>query len=65
MRDLAEIGLSPENCEQWFERAVLVFLAVMFIIIVLRVSMRSFSLLLREPNMFPLLTYVAFYSYIW
>ena len=25
MRDLAEIGLSPENCEQWFERAVLVF----------------------------------------
>lgn len=60
MRDLAEIGLSPENCEQWFERAVLVFLAVMFIIIVLRVSMRSLSLLLREPNMFPLLTYVAF-----
>jgi hypothetical protein len=38
MRDLAEIGLSPENCEQWFERAVLVFVCVMFIIIVLRVS---------------------------
>jgi hypothetical protein len=38
MRDLAEIGLSPENCEQWFERAVLVFVGVMFIIIVLRVS---------------------------
>jgi hypothetical protein len=38
MRDLAEIGLSPENCEQWFERVVLVFVCVMFIIIVLRVS---------------------------
>ena len=40
MRDLAEIGLSLETCEQWFERAVLVFVGVMFIIIVLRV--RSF-----------------------
>ena len=39
MRDLAEIGLSPETCEQWFERAVLVFVGVMFIIIVLRVSL--------------------------
>ena len=43
MRDLAEIGLGPENCEQWFERAVLVFVGVMFIIIVLRVSKRSFN----------------------
>ncbi|KAF8505813.1 hypothetical protein F5888DRAFT_1651991 [Russula emetica] len=39
MRDLAEIGLSPENCEQWFERAVLVFVGVMFIIIVLRLHL--------------------------
>jgi hypothetical protein len=38
MRDLAEIGLSPENCEQWFERAVVVFVGIMFIIIVVRVS---------------------------
>jgi hypothetical protein len=38
MRDLAEIGLSSENCEQWFERGVMVFVGVMFIIIVLRVS---------------------------
>ena len=38
MRDLAEIGLSSENCEQWFERAVIVFVGVMFVIIVLRVS---------------------------
>jgi len=36
MRDLAEIGLSPENCEQWFERGVMVFVGVMFIIIVVR-----------------------------
>ncbi|KAI9513354.1 hypothetical protein F5148DRAFT_295130 [Russula earlei] len=39
MRDLAEIGLSPENCEQWFERAVLVFVGVMFIIIILRLNL--------------------------
>jgi len=39
MRDLAEIGLSPENCEQWFERAVSVFVGVMFIIIVLRLHL--------------------------
>ena len=38
MRDLAEMGLSPENCEQWFERAVMVFVGVMFVIIVVRVS---------------------------
>ena len=38
MRDLAEIGLSSENCEQWFERGVMVFVGVMFIIIVIRVS---------------------------
>lgn len=38
MRDLAETGFSPENCEQWFERAVLVFIGIMFIIIILRVS---------------------------
>jgi hypothetical protein len=55
MRDLAEIGLSPENCEQWFERAVLVFVAVMFIIIVLRVSNRSFF-----ATIVPLLTDIPF-----
>ena len=41
VRDLAEIGLSPENCEQWFERAVMVFVGVMFIIIAVRVSLSS------------------------
>jgi len=39
MRDLAEMGLSPETCEQWFERAVVVFVGVMFIIIVLRLHL--------------------------
>jgi len=39
MRDLAEIGLSPESCEQWFERAVVVFVGVMFIIIVVRLHL--------------------------
>jgi hypothetical protein len=38
MRDLAELGLSSENCEQWFERGVLLFVGVMFVIIVVRVS---------------------------
>ena len=38
MRDLGEMGLSSENCEQWFERGVLVFVGVMFVVIVVRVS---------------------------
>lgn len=56
MRDLAEIGLSPESCEQWFERAVVVFVGVMFIIIVIRVS----DISSREPIMVPFLTFVHF-----
>jgi hypothetical protein len=53
MRDMAEMGLSPENCEQWFERAVMVFVGVMFVIIIVRVSKRYFSLQGRrtEPSM--------------
>jgi len=39
MRDLAETGFSPENCEQWFERAVVVFIGIMFIIIILRLHL--------------------------
>ncbi|KAI0268216.1 hypothetical protein BC834DRAFT_821407 [Gloeopeniophorella convolvens] len=39
MRDLAEMGLSSENCEQWFERVLVVFVAVMFIIIVIRLHL--------------------------
>ncbi|OJT08000.1 hypothetical protein TRAPUB_1093 [Trametes pubescens] len=36
MRDMGEVGLSLENCEQWFERAVVAVLGVMFILIVVR-----------------------------
>ena len=41
MRDMGEMGLSLENCEQWFERAVVAVLGIMFILIVVRVSRRS------------------------
>ncbi|KAK0461658.1 uncharacterized protein EV420DRAFT_1639952 [Desarmillaria tabescens] len=36
MRDLGEMGLSLENCERWFERAVMAFVACMVIVIVAR-----------------------------
>ncbi|KAJ2934281.1 hypothetical protein H1R20_g2815, partial [Candolleomyces eurysporus] len=36
MRDMLEMGLSIENCEQWLERAVVAFLAVLFIIMAVR-----------------------------
>jgi len=36
MRDLAEMGLNIENCERWFERAVMAAIAVSVIIIVAR-----------------------------
>ena len=41
MRDMGEMGLSLENCEQWFERAVVAVLGIMFILIVVRVSIIS------------------------
>jgi len=39
MRDLAEIGLSPENCEPWLERAVMVFVGAMFVAIIVRLHL--------------------------
>ncbi|KIK67584.1 hypothetical protein GYMLUDRAFT_36321 [Collybiopsis luxurians FD-317 M1] len=36
MRDLAELGLSSENCERWFRRSSLIFLAIMLIVLVAR-----------------------------
>ncbi|KAI0068674.1 hypothetical protein BV25DRAFT_1833867 [Artomyces pyxidatus] len=36
MRDLAEMGLNTENCEQWFERVVVAFVVFMVIIIAFR-----------------------------
>jgi len=38
MRDMVEIGLNIENCELWFERAVLVTLAAAVILVGLRVN---------------------------
>ena len=45
MRNLTEIGLNLENCELWLSRAVFVGLAVMFFIMVIRVSVLSSSVL--------------------
>jgi hypothetical protein len=39
MRDLAEIGLSPENCEPWLERAIMVFVGAMFVVIIVRLHL--------------------------
>ncbi|KAE9404854.1 hypothetical protein BT96DRAFT_853366 [Gymnopus androsaceus JB14] len=36
MRDMTELGLSSENCERWFKRATLAFLAIMLIVLVAR-----------------------------
>lgn len=36
MRDLSEMGLNLENCELWFERAVLAFMMIMVVITVVR-----------------------------
>lgn len=35
---MQEMGLNLENCEQWFERAVVAFVVLMLIVIVVRVS---------------------------
>lgn len=42
MRDLIEMGLSLENCEPWFEGAVVAFLAISIVILVARVCIRFF-----------------------
>jgi len=39
MRDTADLGLNLENCERWLERAALGFVALMFIITVVRASL--------------------------
>ncbi|KAK7470223.1 hypothetical protein VKT23_001658 [Stygiomarasmius scandens] len=36
MRELAEMGLSSENCERWFKRTVIAFLGFMFLALVAR-----------------------------
>jgi hypothetical protein len=37
MREMAAMGLNLENCELWFERAVLAFLMVMVVLVVIRI----------------------------
>jgi hypothetical protein len=37
MQGMAEMGLNLENCEMWFERAVLAFMMFMVVLIVIRV----------------------------
>lgn len=38
MRYMEEMGVNLENCEPWLERAVFVVLAVLFVIMIIRVS---------------------------
>ncbi|KAH8118666.1 hypothetical protein DFH11DRAFT_1540794 [Phellopilus nigrolimitatus] len=38
LRSLAEAGLNPENCEQWFEHAVVAFVAIAAILLVIRLQ---------------------------
>jgi hypothetical protein len=37
LRDLVEMGLNLENCEEWFQRAVMVIMGGMVVVIVVRV----------------------------
>jgi hypothetical protein len=69
MRDMAETGLSPENCELWFERAVLVSLAIFVVVFVVRVIvLPGFSeiiLLTRyDPQLHFLLAVSNYYSHL-
>ncbi|KAI6024448.1 hypothetical protein EDC04DRAFT_2931269, partial [Pisolithus marmoratus] len=36
LREAVDLGLNAENCEQWFERGVMVFMAVLLFVIVVR-----------------------------
>ncbi|KIK29177.1 hypothetical protein PISMIDRAFT_672592 [Pisolithus microcarpus 441] len=36
LRDAVDLGLNAENCEQWFERGLMVFMAVLLFVIVVR-----------------------------
>lgn len=67
MRDLAESGLSLENCEQWFERAVVAFVAVMTIIIVIRIHLviavsKYYSQVSRLHSGLPVFTSIGGYK---
>jgi hypothetical protein len=38
MRDMTEIGLNVENCELWFQRAVLALMAFIAVLSIVRVT---------------------------
>ena len=59
MRDMLELGLNLENCELWLERAVFALVAVMFVVMIVRVSIMLYRL--APP---PILTVVLVCSYI-
>lgn len=42
MRYMQEMGLNLENCEGWLERAVFAVLAVLYVIMIIRVSLSSY-----------------------
>jgi hypothetical protein len=42
MMDLAEMGITLENCEQWSQRAVFAFVVLLVIIHLVRVSNLEF-----------------------
>jgi len=44
MRDLVEAGLDIENCEPWFERAAVVIVGLMAVVLVVRVSVNILSM---------------------
>ncbi|KAF5388404.1 hypothetical protein D9615_000652 [Tricholomella constricta] len=57
LHDLMEMGLNLENCERWLERAVLAFVALMFVIIVIRLHFllavsNLYSQLTRHANLY-------------
>jgi len=61
MRDLAEMGLNLENCEQWFDRAVIAFVAIMLVVTVIRLHFvlsvsRYYAQLSRQHGGLPLFT---------
>ena len=46
LRDLADAGLNPENCESWLEHVVVGFVGITAVLLVVRVSrLRSLSCL--------------------
>jgi hypothetical protein len=54
MRELAEMGINLENCELWFERAVLAFMMIMVVLIVVRVcaNLQCYNIISFQTKIF-------------